>query len=222
MAILADYSCLLRRPQTELLRHWHLLAFVLPAPIRRSRGIASALHKPFPAAPSGSGLAVRTPLLQSICIVIFRPLHCFMQGGNYGAQRMYGAIGWGSMSLVAGVVISHYGIYAGFACYTVVAVAAVVPLLLLPMDALQSKEAQSQLTARPTAAIAIAGGSSAPTFLRVIDMLGAGSKAAAYTLLARLLHDSIVHLLHFLSPSPCHRFLIYRVETSEAYLHGLR
>ena len=80
-----------------------------------------------------------------------------MQGGNYGAQRMYGAIGWGTMSLVAGVVIQHYGIYAGFACYTAVAVFAIVPLFLLPMDALHSKLAQSQLTARPTAAIAIAG-----------------------------------------------------------------
>ena len=80
-----------------------------------------------------------------------------MQGGNYGAQRMYGAIGWGTMSLVAGSVIQHYGIYAGFACYTAVAVFAVVPLLLLPMDALNSKLVQSQLTARPTAAIAIAG-----------------------------------------------------------------
>ena len=79
------------------------------------------------------------------------------QGGNYGAQRMYGAIGWGTMSLVAGVVIQHYGIYAGFACYTAVAVFAIIPLFLLPMDALHSKLAQSQLTARPTAAIAIAG-----------------------------------------------------------------
>ena len=70
---------------------------------------------------------------------------------------MYGAIGWGTMSLVAGVVIQHYSIYAGFACYTAVAIVSVVPLLLLPMDALQSKAAQSQLTARPTAAIAIAG-----------------------------------------------------------------
>jgi len=34
---------------------------------------------------------------------------------------------------------------------------AIVPLFLLPMDALHSKLAQSQLTARPTAAIAIAG-----------------------------------------------------------------
>ena len=84
-----------------------------------------------------------------------------VQGGNYGAQRMYGAIGWGTMSLVAGVVIQHYGIYAGFACYTAVAVFAIVPLFLLPMDALHSKLAQSQLTARPTAAIAIAGRSHA-------------------------------------------------------------
>ena len=89
-------------------------------------------------------------------MILIQLQRCF-QGGNYGAQRMYGAIGWGSMSLVAGIVISHYGIYAGFTCYAVVAVVSVVPLLLLSMDVLQSKEAQSQLTARPTAAIAIAG-----------------------------------------------------------------
>ena len=80
-----------------------------------------------------------------------------LQGGNYGAQRMYGAIGWGTMSLVAGIVIQHHGIYAGFVCYTAVAVVSVLPLLMLPMDVLQSKAAQSKLTARPTAAIAIAG-----------------------------------------------------------------
>lgn len=74
-----------------------------------------------------------------------------MQGGNYGAQRMYGAIGWVSMSLMAGILIDRFGIPAGFYVYGVLAVLAVVPLLYLPMDAIGRPRAPNTLTPRPAA-----------------------------------------------------------------------
>lgn len=62
-----------------------------------------------------------------------------LQEGDYGKQRMWGAIGWGGFSIVAGVVISKYGLHSSFYTYMGAAVIALGPTALLPVQALQKK-----------------------------------------------------------------------------------
>lgn len=59
--------------------------------------------------------------------------------GEYGRQRLFGAMGWGLFSAVAGSAISHAGIYAAFACHAVLAMAALPPTLALPFGPLHAK-----------------------------------------------------------------------------------
>lgn len=63
---------------------------------------------------------------------------CTEQGG-YGRQRLFGALGWGVFSAVAGSAISHAGIHAAFACHALLALAALPPTLALPFGPLHSK-----------------------------------------------------------------------------------
>ena len=62
-----------------------------------------------------------------------------MQEGDYGKQRMWGAIGWGGFSIVAGAVITKYGLHSSFYAYLGAAVIALGPTALLPVQALQKK-----------------------------------------------------------------------------------
>lgn len=59
--------------------------------------------------------------------------------GEYGKQRLFGALGWGVFSAVAGSAIAHKGIYAAFACHVLLALAALAPTVALPFGPLHSK-----------------------------------------------------------------------------------
>ncbi|KAK9828635.1 hypothetical protein WJX72_001232 [[Myrmecia] bisecta] len=60
--------------------------------------------------------------------------------GDYGKQRMWGAIGWGGMSAFAGMLVSAKGMNAAFITYFLASIAALVPTSLLPVESLQTKE----------------------------------------------------------------------------------
>ena len=59
--------------------------------------------------------------------------------GAYGRQRLWGALGWGLCSALAGVLITHAGVYAAFACHAVLLVAALPATLRLPFGPLHAK-----------------------------------------------------------------------------------
>ncbi|KAL4428408.1 hypothetical protein ABPG75_002497 [Micractinium tetrahymenae] len=59
--------------------------------------------------------------------------------GEYGKQRLFGALGWGLFSALAGSVITHAGIYAAFACHALLTLAALPPTLVLPFGPLHAK-----------------------------------------------------------------------------------
>lgn len=61
------------------------------------------------------------------------------QQADYGKQRLWGAIGWGICSALAGAAISHTGIWAAFAGHAVLAVVAAVPTARLPFGPLHAK-----------------------------------------------------------------------------------
>ncbi|PRW44509.1 major facilitator superfamily [Chlorella sorokiniana] len=61
------------------------------------------------------------------------------QQADYGKQRLWGAIGWGICSALAGTAISHTGIWAAFAGHAVLAVVAAVPTARLPFGPLHAK-----------------------------------------------------------------------------------
>eukprot|EP00890_Picochlorum_soloecismus_P005123 jgi/Picsp_1/5611/NSC_02970-R1_major facilitator superfamily len=52
---------------------------------------------------------------------------CEAVGDTYARQRMYGAIGWGTFSLVSGYCIYSFGIEAAFVLYGVLSVGTLVP-----------------------------------------------------------------------------------------------
>lgn len=61
------------------------------------------------------------------------------QQADYGKQRLWGAIGWGICSALAGAAISHTGVWAAFAGHAVLAVVAAVPTARLPFGPLHAK-----------------------------------------------------------------------------------
>jgi len=70
---------------------------------------------------------------------------CEEQGGHYGRQRLFGAIGWGVCSALAGAAIQHAGILAGFTCHAALMVVALGPTLRLPFGPLHAKLAARQV-----------------------------------------------------------------------------
>lgn len=62
-----------------------------------------------------------------------------LQEGEYGRQRLFGAVGWGVCSALAGAAITHKGIYAAFACHGALALLTVLPSARLPFGALHAK-----------------------------------------------------------------------------------
>lgn len=62
-----------------------------------------------------------------------------VQQADYGKQRLWGAVGWGICSALAGAAISHTGIWAAFAGHAVLAVVAAVPTARLPFGPLHAK-----------------------------------------------------------------------------------
>ncbi|KAI3428509.1 hypothetical protein D9Q98_007333 [Chlorella vulgaris] len=59
--------------------------------------------------------------------------------GDYGRQRLWGAVGWGVMAAVSGTAISHAGITAAFAGHAVLAAAVLLPTSRLPFGPLHAK-----------------------------------------------------------------------------------
>jgi len=50
---------------------------------------------------------------------------------------MFGAVGWGAFSLAAGALVAAKGVHFGFLAYAATAAIALIPTLLLPLDALK-------------------------------------------------------------------------------------
>ena len=61
------------------------------------------------------------------------------QQADYGKQRLWGAIGWGICSALAGAAISHAGIWAAFASHAALALVAAAPTARLPFGPLHAK-----------------------------------------------------------------------------------
>lgn len=59
--------------------------------------------------------------------------------GDYSQQRLYGAIGWGAFSLVAGAAMSRWGVNAGILLCSLLSAVALVPTVFLPLRALDQK-----------------------------------------------------------------------------------
>lgn len=59
--------------------------------------------------------------------------------GEYARQRLYGAIGWGCFSFIAGYAVQHFGNNAAFAMSAVLATATLGPTLVLPWGPLHAK-----------------------------------------------------------------------------------
>lgn len=64
------------------------------------------------------------------------------QQADYGKQRLWGAIGWGSMAAVAGTTIAHAGLWAAFAEHAALATLVFWPTLKLPFGPLHAKLAE--------------------------------------------------------------------------------
>lgn len=50
---------------------------------------------------------------------------------------MFGTVGWGAFSLVAGALVAAKGVHFGFLAYAATAAIALIPTLLLPLDVLK-------------------------------------------------------------------------------------
>ncbi|KAK9817419.1 hypothetical protein WJX74_008676 [Apatococcus lobatus] len=59
--------------------------------------------------------------------------------GDYGRQRVWGAVGWGIFCAVGGAFVQRYGIHAGFWMMLAWLVIAFIPTSLLPLHALHYK-----------------------------------------------------------------------------------
>lgn len=62
--------------------------------------------------------------------------------GDYGRQRLWGAVGWGAFAAVSGSAISHAGVGAAFAGHAVLAALALAPTLRLPFGPLHARLAR--------------------------------------------------------------------------------
>jgi hypothetical protein len=78
--------------------------------------------------------------------------------GDYGKQRLWGALGWGLFSAVAGSLISRAGMAAAFGGHAALAALALLPMLRLPFGPLHAKlDGQQQARAPKGAEPAAAG-----------------------------------------------------------------
>lgn len=59
--------------------------------------------------------------------------------GDYGRQRLWGAVGWGLFAPVAGYLIRHAGVAAAFAAHAALMLVALGPTLRLPFGPLHAK-----------------------------------------------------------------------------------
>jgi hypothetical protein len=74
--------------------------------------------------------------------------------GDYGKQRLWGALGWGLFSAVAGSLISSAGMGAAFGGHAALAALALLPTLRLPFGPLHAKLDGQQQAPAPGAAAA--------------------------------------------------------------------
>jgi hypothetical protein len=59
--------------------------------------------------------------------------------GEYGRQRLWGAVGWGSMALLAGTAVGAYGLGAAFVLHGLLALAVLPPSAMLPLGPLHAR-----------------------------------------------------------------------------------
>ena len=76
-------------------------------------------------------VAAPIPVIADAAVVAAAP-----DADGYGRARLWGAVGWGGLSLVAGALVAAKGVGAGFAAYAAAAAATLGPTLLLPVGAL--------------------------------------------------------------------------------------
>lgn len=75
---------------------------------------------------------------------------CYLQEGDYGRQRLFGAIGWGTFSAVVGIAISYRGVYATFVCHAMLSALEALPTVLLQFGPLQAKlDATAEMLSKP-------------------------------------------------------------------------
>lgn len=102
------------------------------------------------AAAAAACTAMRSGLLPALPYLTARPpprrprcpaavMAACTQQADYGKQRLWGAIGWGICSALAGAAISHAGIWAAFASHAALAAVAAVPTARLPFGPLHAK-----------------------------------------------------------------------------------
>lgn len=59
--------------------------------------------------------------------------------GEYGRQRLWGAVGWGTMSFVSGICQKHFGSWSAFVLFGILAIGTLWPSLRLPWAPLHGK-----------------------------------------------------------------------------------
>ena len=79
-----------------------------------------------------------TPLADSATLALLGD-----QRSRYGAQRVWGAVGWGLSTLVAGALVERMGLTIAFPSYALIAALAVVVALLLPRASLPRVDLRS-------------------------------------------------------------------------------
>lgn len=102
------------------------------------------------------------------------------QEGDYGKERLWGAVGWGVFSAVSGVVVHKYGIATAFYMNGVFAVIAFVPALCLPMSAIAAKaDSSPPASSQPSPSAAAPAEGSDPRPLYQPPLLARLNDAAA-------------------------------------------
>ena len=76
-------------------------------------------------------VAAPIPVIADAAVVAAAP-----DADGYGRARLWGAVGWGGLSLAAGALVAAKGVSAGFIAYAGAAAATLGPTLLLPVGAL--------------------------------------------------------------------------------------
>jgi hypothetical protein len=67
---------------------------------------------------------------QAICGAYFQPVFK-MQEDDFGRVRLWGAVGWGGISPLAGLLIDHAGVDAAFIAYGAIAMLCLLPVLAM-------------------------------------------------------------------------------------------
>ena len=94
------------------------------------------------------GVAAPVSVIADAAVVAAAPTE-----DGYGRARMFGAVGWGAFSLAAGALVAAKGVHFGFLAYAATAAIALIPTLLLPLDALRDVVAPEEEGGEKAAAL---------------------------------------------------------------------